>query len=127
MSRFALTLSFIPLLLSATADSKELVTSLSGSGSTTTREFEVQAPWIVDWRVNSDFPQSMAIEVSLVDASTGFHNGLIVQTKHAGNGVRLFRQSGRYKFRISTTLAYWTLRVEELSREEAEQYTPVGD
>jgi hypothetical protein len=115
------------MLLSLAAGSKEQVSQFTGSGGATTAEFEVQAPWILDWRVNSDFQGSMAIEISLVDGSTGFHKGLILQTKRPGNGVKLFRESGRYRFRISSTLARWDLKVEELSREEAELYTPRGD
>ncbi|ANO52460.1 hypothetical protein BA177_15850 [Woeseia oceani] len=112
------------IALSLSVSSKEQVAKYSGSGSFTTAEFEVTAPWILDWRVNSEFQGSMAIEISLVDGGTGFHKGLILQTKRPGNGVRLFRESGRYRFRISSTLARWDLKVEELTREEAEQYTP---
>jgi len=118
--------ALLGLLLAATAGSKQLVTEFSGSGSMsrTTREFEVQAPWIVDWRVNSDFQGSMAIEISLVDGPTSFHRGLILQTKRPGTGVKLFNESGSYRFRISSTLSRWHLKVEELTREEAELYTP---
>ncbi|HZW59705.1 MAG TPA: hypothetical protein VFE85_05370 [Woeseiaceae bacterium] len=124
MRNSTILLSLLAILCSAAADSREVVTRLSGSGSSTTREFEVAAPWILDWRVNSDYPQSMAIEISLVDADTGFHQGLIVQTKQRGDGVKLFRQGGRYRFRISSTLTYWDLRIEELTPQEAEAYTP---
>lgn len=112
------------LLLSLNAGSKELVRQFSGTGNATTAWFEVEAPWILDWRVNSDFQGSMAIEIHLVDGNTGFHEGLLVQTKHPGDGVKLFNSSGRYRFRVSTTLARWSLKVEELSREEAKLYTP---
>ncbi|MEQ8205329.1 MAG: hypothetical protein RIA65_04070 [Woeseia sp.] len=112
------------IALSLGVSSKEQVGQYSGSGSFTTAEFEVTAPWILDWRVNSEFQGSMAIEVSLIDGGTGFHKGLILQTKRPGNGVRLFRESGRYRFRISSTLARWDLKVEELTREEAELYKP---
>jgi hypothetical protein len=101
-----------------------MVTRLSGSESATTRDFDVQAPWILDWRVSTDFPQAMAIEISLVDAVTGFHDGQILQTKYQGNGVRLFNKSGRFRFRVSSTLTKWNLRVEELTRQEAEEYKP---
>ena len=102
----------------------ELVAEFEGRGAATTREFEVQAPWILDWRVNSEYQKAMAIEVHLVDSLTGFHKGLILQTKYAGNGVRLFNESGRFKFRVSATLADWRFKVEELTRDEAELYTP---
>lgn len=114
------------LLLAVNAGSRHVVTEFSGGGSQsmTTREFTADAPWIVDWRVNSEFQGSMAIEISLVDGPTSYHKGLIVQTKQPGNGVRMFNESGSFRFRISSTLAKWTLRVEELTREEAEQYRP---
>ena len=123
-----ITLLLAGLLLSLGASSRQLVTEFSGRGSanTTTREFEVQAPWILDWRVNSDYEGSMAIEISLVDGPTSFHKGLVVQTKQPGNGVRLFNQSGSFRFRISSTLAVYTLKVEELTAEEARQYQPRG-
>jgi hypothetical protein len=124
MRTTAIALSLLVFLFSTAADSGEVIAELSGSGNATTQEFEVEAPWILDWRVNTDYPQSMAFEIHLVDASTGFQSGRILQTKRPGNGVRLFRQSGRFRFRISTTLAYWSLRVEQLSEQEAEEYTP---
>ncbi len=124
MIRTLLTLA-LGLLLAVNAGSRQLVTEFTGSGSTstTTREFEARAPWILDWRVNSDFQGAMAIEISLVDGRTSYHKGLILQTKQPGNGVRLFNESGTFRFRISSTLARWNLKIEELTREEAEQYT----
>lgn len=114
----------ILLALTLSVRSAELVQTFSGSGSSTTREFEVEAPWILDWRVNSDYQKSMAIEVHLIDGMTGFQEGLILKTRFPGNGVRLFRESGRFRLRVSATLSDWTLKVEELTEEEAELYTP---
>jgi len=105
-----------------TASGKVLVREFSGTGMSTTAEFEVRAPWILDWRVNSDYQGSLAIEISLVDATTGFHTGLVLQTKRPGNGVRMFNRSGKFRFRISSTLVRWNLKVEQLSRDEAELY-----
>jgi hypothetical protein len=105
-----------------TASAKTLVREFSGSGMATTAEFEVRAPWILDWRVNSDYQDSLAIEVSLVDANTGFQSGMILQTKRPGNGVRLFNTSGKYRLRVSSTLTRWQLKVEQLSVAEAELY-----
>ena len=106
------------------ADSKELIKQFSGSGTAVTTEFEVRAPWILDWRVNSEYQQSMAIEISLIDSSTGFLSGLIIQTKHVGNGLKLFQQGGKYRFRISSTLTNWYLKVEEITEAEIELYKP---
>jgi len=102
-----------------------LVREFSGTGFATTAEFEVEAPWILDWRVNSDYQRSMGIEVHLLDAATGFQKGLVLYTKYPGNGVRLFNESGRFRFRVSASLTRWKLKVEELTPEEAELYTPV--
>ncbi|MDZ7644614.1 MAG: hypothetical protein U5K76_10585 [Woeseiaceae bacterium] len=118
---------FTLIFASLSAGSEERVRQFTGERTTTTAEFEVEAPWILDWRVNSEFQGSMAIEISLVDGKTGFHEGLLVQTKRPGDGVKLFREGGSYRFRISSTLTYYDLRVIELTLQEAEAYTPRGD
>ena len=66
----------------------------------------------------------MAIEISLIDSSTGFLSGLIIQTKYVGNGLKLFQEGGKYRFRISSTLANWYLKVEEITEAEIELYKP---
>ena len=48
----------------------------------------------------------------------------MLHTKVKGNGVKLFRQGGTYQLRISSSLARWRIRVEQLTEEEAERYTP---
>jgi hypothetical protein len=101
----------------------ELVRQFSGDRSTETAEFEVEAPWLIDWRVNSDFPNSMGISVVLRNAN-GAYEGLVVKTKQPGNGVRLVQEGGRYSFKVDATIAKWSLKVEQLTREEAELYTP---
>ena len=111
--------------MATSAHGKELVQKFSGSRSTETAEFEVRAPWILDWWVNGDYPQMLALEVSLIDAKTGQHEGYILKTKYQGTGVRLFDQGGRYRLKIDATMVNWKMKVEQLTREEAEQYTPV--
>ena len=117
-------LSVAAVFLASAAGSAEPVREFHGSGNTTTAEFVVKAPWILDWRVNSDYRKTMAFEIHLVDSLTGIHQGRILRTKYAGNGVRLFNESGRFKFRISSTLTDWHLKVQQLTPEEAELYTP---
>ena len=104
----------------------ELVRQFSGDRSMETADFEVEAPWLIDWRVNSDFPSSMGISVVLRNAN-GAYEGLVVKTKAPGNGVRLVQESGRYSFKVDATVAHWTLKVQQLSPEEAELYTPKTD
>ena len=112
---------------SAVVHGKELVRKFTGSRSTETAEFEVQAPWLLDWLVNGDYPQMLAVEVSLVDARTGQHAGYVLKTKYKSNGVRLFEEGGRYRLKVDATMANWILKVEQLSRKEAEQFTPKAE
>lgn len=125
MNRFLI--NFIVLVTVAcfagNANSAELIREFKGTGSKTTAEFEVEAPWIVDWRTHGDYPGQMAVEVNLLSI-TGEYIGKIITTKYVDNGVRLFNESGTYMFQINSSLAGWTLRVEQLTRQEAETYKP---
>ena len=125
MKRFLFGFTVITVLcfFSLTANSKELIREFKGTGDKATEEFEVKAPWIVDWRTQGDYPGQMAVEVNLVTAPVGEYVGKIVVTKYVDNGVRLFTEGGRYRFQVSASLASWTLRVEQLTRAEAETYT----
>lgn len=114
-------------LLAATGpavDAAELVREFTGTRDQLTTQFTVEGPWIIDWRLDADYEQLVALDVSLIEARTGRHVGRVLHTKVKGNGVKLFRQSGTYQLRISSTLARWRLRVEQLTPEEAELYTP---
>ena len=122
-----LLLTFVVFLFLGTASSaqaSELVRKFSGSRSTETAEFEVKAPWLVDWRVNSDFPNSMGIAVTLAYGGTGVHAGKVFKTKSRGNGLRLIEESGRFKFKVDAAITDWTLKVIQLTPEEAELYKP---
>ena len=129
MQRIALTL----LLITATAsvNAAELVREFKGTGNATTASFEVEGPWLLDWRLESPKWQTdsrasrfSALEITLVEATTGRHVGRVTWTQSVGDGLRLFDFSGRYALKVSTTHARWTVRVEQLTREEAELYTP---
>lgn len=102
----------------------ETVAEFSGSSSRTTTEFEVEAPWLLDWRVTSDGAYELAVEVALQQAGTGVHEGRVLFAKYPGNGVRLFRQDGRFYFRVDSQFANWSLKVQELTEEEAALYMP---
>ena len=105
------------------ANSKELIREFKGTGNKTTTEFEVKAPWIVDWRTHGDYPGQMAVEVNLATVS-GEYVGKIVTTKYVDNGVRLFDEGGTFVLKVDSSLASWTLRVVQLTRQEAETYIP---
>jgi len=106
---------------------KDLVRKFTGSRSTETAEFQVRSPWLLDWWVNGEYPQMLGLEVSLIDAKTGQHAGYVLKTKQQGTGVRLFDQSGRFRLKIDATMANWIMKVEQLTRKEAELYTPVNE
>ena len=100
-----------------------LIRDFKGSQSITTSEFDVNSPWLIDWRVNSNYKENMALEVSLVDAKTGFLVGRIFKTKYAGNGVKIFNDGGRYRLRISSSFTNWNFKIKEITISEAESYS----
>jgi hypothetical protein len=104
----------------------ELVREFSGGRTAQTADFEVGAPWLIDWRVNSEFPSSMGLTVVLLHAPSGTHAGTVVKTKHRGDGLRLMEEGGRFRFKVDAVLSNWTIKVFQLSPEEAKLYTPKG-
>jgi hypothetical protein len=125
MHRFLFGIAVLVILCCFADDAygAELIREFTGSGSKTTAEFEVRAPWIVDWRTRGDYPGQMAVEVNLLTPS-GEYVGQVALTKYVDNGVRLMDEGGSYVLQINSSLAEWTLRVEQLTREEAKLYTP---
>ena len=122
MKRIALIL--LLFVASVNARAAETVKEFRGTGNTTTAIFTVVAPWVLDWRLDGDYDQLIALDITLVEAHTGRHVGRVLHAKHKGNGVKLFKDAGQYQLRISSTLARWTLKVQQLQPEEEELYTP---
>ncbi len=112
------------MLLATAAVAAERVAEFRGTGNTTTAIFRVESPWILDWRLDGDYDQLVALEITLIEARTGQHVGRVLHTKRKGNGVKLFRSSGLYQLRVSSSLARWTIKIEQLTDAEAEGYTP---
>ncbi len=106
------------------AQGQHAVVEFSGNKNTTTREFEVQGPWILNWRITGISTGAVGFELMLLDGKTRMHKGVILRTRRTGNGVKLFRESGSFRFRISSGLANYHLKVEEISEEDAKLYTP---
>ena len=127
MHKLLISLAMAALLVATPpAEAKTRVAEFKGSGNTTTAIFRVESPWVLDWRLDGDYDQMMGLEITLVEARTSRHVGRVVYTKHRSNGVKLFHTSGLYQLRISSTLARWSVKIEQLTREEAELYTPKG-
>ena len=122
--RISLILVAVLAFAAAPADAKTRVAEFKGTGDSTTAIFRVESPWILDWRLDGDFDQLVGLEITLIEARNSRHVGRVLYTKRRGNGVKLFQTSGLYQLRISSTLARWTVRIEQLTREEAELYTP---
>lgn len=112
------------LLASSLVSAKQTVREFSGTGNTTTATFTVQSPWLLDWRLDGDYDNLIALDIALVDGRTGQHIGRILHTKYKGNGVKLFQEGGTYQLRVSSSLARWRIRIDQITDEEAELYTP---
>lgn len=106
---------------------EEAIAEFHGSAGRNTPEFEVKAPWILDWRVTTEGGYQSAVDVSLERAGTGMHVGSVLRTKYPGNGVRLFDEGGRFYFRVDSLFASWNLKVVQLTEAEARAYTPRGN
>jgi len=106
------------------ARGEETVREFHGTGNLVTPVFEVQSPWLLDWRLNGEYDTMLAIDIRLLDGTTGHHLGQILHTKRRGNGVKLFKTGGSYKLQIDSTLARWDIKVIQITEAEAELYTP---
>lgn len=108
------------------AHAERIVKEFSGNENTTTAIFVVESPWLLDWRLDADYENFVALEISLVEAHGGRHIGRVLRTQRKGNGIKLFREGGMYQLRVSTTLARWRIKIIQINDEEAELYTPRG-
>ena len=119
---------FIPatllMIVFAPATAADRVAEFRGTGNTTTAIFRVESPWVLDWRLDGDFDELVALDITLLEAKSGKHLGRVLHTKRKGNGVKLFKSGGLYQLRISSSLARWTVKIDQLTREEAELYAP---
>ncbi len=107
-----------------TAAAGEVIAEFNGSRNARTAIFEVDGPWLLEWRINSNYRMQQAFELNLINAETGFFDSRILQTKRTGSGLKLFRNEGRFRFEISANFTDWYLTVEQLTEEEAEKYRP---
>ncbi len=112
------------ILAAVSAGAEELIVEFKGSGNRTTAEFQVRGPWILDWRINSEYRRMLSFDLDLVDGRTGVLKGSVLRTKSLGNGVRLFNDSGSFRFRINGSFIDWHLKVKKLTPAEAALYTP---
>ena len=120
-------LTIMATAIATLANAEQIIREFHGTGNTVTSEFEVDGPWLLDWRLNGEYETMMAIDIMLMDGRTGRLEGQVLHTKRPGNGVKLFNNSGRFKLRIDSTLAKWDIKVIQITAAEAELYTPRKD
>jgi hypothetical protein len=123
-AKMFLAATIIAVIAPVANSAEELVTEFKGTSSTVTSSFSVDGPWLLDWRVNSDYLYSMAIDIVLLDAETGLQVGRVKHKKEPDNGLRLFEQGGRYKVRIDSSHTRWQVKIIQISKADVERYTP---
>ena len=124
LRNFARAAVLILCVVAQNASAERLIAQFDGEANRNTGSFEVRAPWIMDWLVSGESGQYEVVDIALVNADTGAFQGVAVRSKTAGNGVRLFDQSGRFYFRVDASMMKWKIKVIQLTPDEAEQYKP---
>ncbi|MGI9263240.1 MAG: hypothetical protein ACR2QR_14435, partial [Woeseiaceae bacterium] len=92
---------------------------LTGQDSAIPAAFEVDGPWILEWRTRSEFPKSASFEMRLRDAATGDHLGMITAIKGLGKGQKLFDESGKFQLVIVATGSEWDILIRQVSAPRA--------
>ncbi|MBT8136583.1 MAG: hypothetical protein KJO54_06185 [Gammaproteobacteria bacterium] len=118
-------IAIVALGLAAGAAAEEVLVEFSGSGNKLTEEFEVTGPWLLDWSITTDYASEAGIEINLLDAVFLGHQGMVLRTRYAGAGTKLFRETGRMRFRVISTAVNWRLKVSAITDEEADAMIPV--
>lgn len=119
-----ITLTLLILATSAFASAGDIVKEFRGTGNTTTPVFVVDSPWLLDWRLDGDYKALIALDLKLIDARTGMYIDQVLHTEQRGNGLKLFMEGGQYRLRVSSSLARWTIKIEQIEPDEAKLYTP---
>lgn len=112
---FVLITCLVAPLLASAVDPEPLVARFSGHGAQKTDEFEVKGPWLLDWQVNSEFPNLASTVVRLEDAATLETIGIVADFHGTGRGLKLFRESGTFRLEITGENVDWLVEIREIS------------
>ncbi len=123
-AKMFLTVAVVVAFVPAANGSEQLIREFQGTTSTITASFSVNGPWLLDWRVNSNYSRFMAIDIVLLDAENGLQVGRVKHRKQPDNGLRLFENGGRYKIRIDSSHTRWQVKIIQISKADVELYTP---
>jgi len=106
------------LLIVSAAAAETPAMKFSGSESQGTEDFTVKGPWLLDWRVEAEFPDLATTVIYLKDESDQTID-TVADFAGQGNGLKLFRQSGTFHIAVSVQNAKWSIEVNEISDEWA--------
>ena len=110
----------------APAKAEQELVVFTGSGSKLTEEFEVSGPWLLDWSVTGlTGTKGLGIEVVLVESELLRYRGTVLNSYNPGAGTKMFKETGRLRFRVNSSFAGWRLKVSTITREEAREMVPV--
>lgn len=104
----------------ATAAAQAVVERFAGSGPGSTETFTVEGPWLLNWRVGSEFPLLAHLEVHLYEEPSGRFVGLAVNYSGVGSGQKIIAEGGQYRIVVAGRSMDWAVEVEEARREVAE-------
>ena len=109
----------------APVQAEEELVVFTGTGSKTTGEFEVNGPWLLDWSVTGlAGTRGLGIEIILVESELLRYRGTVLNTYNPGAGTKMFKETGRLRFRVSSSFAGWRLKVSTITPEEARRMVP---
>ncbi len=121
---FAPIASTAALLIAASAVAQQPLAKFSGEGNGRTSDFSINGPWLLDWRVESEFPE-IATTTMRLEGSSAEAGGIIAEVTGAGNGLKLFRASGTFYVSVEAQNAKWRIEVSEISEEWAKRLEQV--
>jgi len=96
------------------AEPETPIAKFSGNDNEQTAAFDVKAPWLLDYEVDSEFPDLATTTIRLEDA-TDQTIGTVAAFRGTGHGLKLFRKSGRYRLNITGETTNWRIEILEIS------------
>ena len=102
-------------LPSSAADPEPLVARFTGQGAQKTDEFSAKGPWLLDWQIDSEFPDLAATVVRLEDADTLATIGIVADFHGVGRGLKVFHDAGTFRLDVSGENMEWIFEVREIS------------
>ena len=106
------------LLIVASAVAQTPLVEFSGEGNGRTKQFSIKGPWLLDWRVESEFPD-LATTTMRLEGTSDEAGGIVAEVTGKGNGLKLFRASGTFYLSVEAQNAKWHVEVSEITEEWA--------